>query len=131
MLKALAAAPIAAPALAESVKAQALTNTGVLGMAIGGSDVGIPIALGSDGPARYGILSDFVTFWREHGDHAARQRSRQVTGFDPDILAMHWPLTTKVRAQRERNYRIEKERLRRRFTREITGGGEFRWWPED
>lgn len=114
----------AAPAVAQTVSAEALTSLAGAhappladGNTIAGSVGGSPLSDSIEEQRRiYTSMSDYIRVWGglpAHVERDVRERSRYVGHLDPDIAALRsFSLNVKIAWQRERNFEKELERYR-------------------
>lgn len=121
-LQALGIAPAAARVMAEEAKLQMLGG-GVGGVGLANRPQAVPP---SAMPERLTTFADYIG----RAERGLREQAREIRGFDPDIVEMRLPLTTKVRMQRERNYRRIVESQKGWFARQVERLGFVQWWPE-
>ncbi len=75
-------------------------------------------------------FTDYTEWFKKFGDAQARKQAEYFHGFDADLIDMRWPIATKVRVQRERNYdRIVEER-KASLLGKLAREGSFSWWPD-
>jgi hypothetical protein len=117
----LGAASVPAVALNQKLAAHGVTQLGA-GAGLVGNSPAIPT---SEGPQRF---TDFATWWNRVGLKDCTRQARQVHSFDPDILEMRLPLSTKYRMQRERNLIQIKRDCEMDFLERIARKGVFEWW---
>lgn len=123
-LGALAAAPLAAKALFEQQKVSMLTGNGSsLGSALT-AGMGINMPPSDRGALRF---MDFSTFLKKT-ENQLRLQAKNFTGFDPDIVDMRLPLSTKIRFQRERNYHRILESQKAWFESQLERTGFVEFW---
>lgn len=122
ILRALAASPISAHAVAEQIKSQA-TGIAFTGVGVGRSE-GIPASISE--PMQF---SDFASWFARCGDKAVRREANYVSALDPDLVEMRLPLATKVRMQRQRNYRRVLDERKEWFNETLSVSGIVSWWP--
>lgn len=118
-----------APAMPFAAKAAEMEQAGI---GILGQQVGGVIAGSAPTPTISGSglsFFDFATWFREVGKDRCRQQARETRTLDPDIMAMHLPLTTKLRWQEERSYQRIIAQQKGWFMQRLKECGEVTWWP--
>jgi hypothetical protein len=121
-LTSMAIAPVAGQkALADAASRLA----GSSGLAVlGGNSVVEPGGLAGGGPTVVKDMADFLL----KRTPSWKARARYIHSVDPDLLALHLPLATLFRMQRERNYERIKADEEMSFTNTIKRFGKFEFW---
>jgi hypothetical protein len=121
-LKAMAAAPVAGRAIAETMLGEAGRYVTLPGLKkIGG------IIPGSPDGTRVQTFRNFASWWQAFGKDRLEETAQHM-GWDADILALRLPLATLTRMQRERNRIKAKEALYRQFMYTFVRRGSVEEW---
>jgi hypothetical protein len=124
VLKAMAAAPVAGKAIAETMLGEAGRYVTLPGLKKGGAILGGQSPQGDGQVKRF---RSFASWWEAFGKDRLEETAQHM-GWDADILGLRLPLATLTRMQRERNRIKAKETLYRQFMYTFVRRGSVEEW---
>lgn len=114
-------APAVAPFVAQDMQNRAL---GFKGLGVNNKGTSPSGALESEGKQ----FLNWGEWFSAGGKRELQETANNIDGFDPDLIAMSLPLVTKVRWQRERNYKRALAERKGWFERALKRNGHVHDW---
>lgn len=122
ILRGLAAVPFAGEAVARAAKTASLAAAPLLSSAA--------VEVAGSAPQPYGntTFASLADWLSGGGEQEIRDRARNNTEYDHDLLSLRLPMPTIARMQYQRNLKREREKMCRSMLAMLAKNGKIEWW---